>query len=1276
MADGAIREPSSINTRDRFTAGLRAIRESAGFSIRDLSRRTGIPSGTLGGWFAGRHLPTSNQLNSLGEVLRECGLDENAVGAWLEAARRVRRNESGAKAAAPYPGLRSFDVDDAGLFFGREETTAVMLERLRALRADPGPSGGVLCVVGASGSGKTSLLRAGLAASLRAEGVECQITSPGHHPSAAFDAALGRLGGGCVLVVDQLEEVFTGGLEPDDRARFLDRLVSPPDGVLVVLGLRADFYEAASREGALLPVLRHGQVLLSTLRVHDLRDAVVKPAVAVGATVDDALVELVLADLAPRDAATRAHDAGALPLLSHALLSAWNRASGPRLTVADYRDAGGIDGAISRSAEAAWNALPPADRPTARWLFLRLVNVWDDVALTRRRVSREEIDALDEGNGDVDRVVDDFVEQRLLTATADSVEISHEALLTAWPRLRRWIEDDRSRLRLRRSVTDAAHTWAAADRDPSLLLRGTRLAAATELAADPASPAGLNDLERELVAASDAARRADLDAARRRTNRLRSLLGVVAALALVAGVLAVVSARARSAADRAEQDASTARDLALSRQIAGRAKALAGTDAALAQQLAVVAFRTADTEESRGALIDQSAEPAITRILGVQGPTSLAVSPDGTVIAVSHADDGSVHLYRWEKGGVPTPLGVATPPPAPAGQLAGPQIYAMAFTPDGRTLITAGQPSTVSFWDVTHPEKPRLRDTVPTGFAESTLAMAVSTDGRLAIGGSGDRPLRQFDIADPAAPAPLPSPPGAAQHGEITCLAYTTGGTLLAGTDGGTLLAWPAGGGGSGPLSSSATVAAGHRLNALAIKPHADLVAVGTSDGSVTELALPALTTVRTLSGVTTGAVNVLRFNPDGTRLLTGSSDTTVRQVDPGSGEVLSSLPNPGPVTGVGYGRDGRTVLEAAADGTLRLFSSDPGLPNEASVFNLSWNRTGTLLATAGSTIRLWNFHDPRHPALLSSLAAPANAPRISSTGALSSDGRLLAAGDVGGGVRLWDVSDPAHPKQIGSRTQILTPPRKIHATADLIESVTFSPDGRTLVVSGDDGSVRLVDVSDPAAPRTLSVLRPGNLVLSVAVGPHGRLLSAADANGHGYLWNVGDRAHPTRLGRFSGFKNYVYSTAISPNGRYLALGSADETVRLWRLDASGHPHPLGAPLIGSTGYVYGLAFSPDSRTLATASTDDHVRLYRVGDPHPSRVPRATLGALGGNAFAVSFRPGGKVLLGGGRQSFVAEWSLDPAAYTKRLCRAAGTSITRQEWLIDVPGAPYNPPCT
>ena len=487
--------------------------------------------------------------------------------------RTGRRGRRPVGRVCPFKGLEPFDVADAELFFGRERLVSEIVARL------PGRS--LVGVVGPSGSGKSSAVRAGLLPALAAgvlpgsERWTRVVVRPGQRPLATLARALAaqdadplasalarvQTGSRLVVVVDQFEEVFTTA-EPAQRAAFMDALVRDDERLLTVLAIRADFYGPCAEHPQLARRLGESHVLVGPMRPDELARAIEAPAAAAGLAVERELVGRLVDETA---GAT-----GGLPLLSTTLVELWERRSGDRMTMRAYERTGGVRGAVARLAETAYEKLAGADRPTARNMLLRLAGAGEGEVAVRRRVPLGELDL--ERRASAGRVLDVLTQYRLVTVGGETVEVAHEALLREWPRLRDWLEHDAEARRLHRHITLAASEWQAAQRDPAELYRGARLASALDFAADHGE--ALNELERSFLAEARSVSERDAVRTRRLNRRLRVLLAA-ALVALVAacgaGIVALdrgsVARRAATVADAQRLGAQALTDERLDRAL-------------------------------------------------------------------------------------------------------------------------------------------------------------------------------------------------------------------------------------------------------------------------------------------------------------------------------------------------------------------------------------------------------------------------------------------------------------------------------------------------------------------------------------------------------------------------------------------------------------------------------------------------------------------------------------------------------------------------------------
>ena len=595
---------------------------------------------------------------------------------------RSRRTDTRERRVCPFKGLAPFEAADAEFFFGRERLVDELVARLEAAP--------LLAVIGPSGSGKSSLLRAGLLPAI--ERWQQVVVRPGERPAAELVSALGgglpevleRVPSGerLLLAVDQFEEVFAASVVEAERNAFIEALVEaawdPDRRAAILIALRADFFGRVAPYVELADLLGPNHVLLGPMTAGELRRAIEGPAARTGLEVESALVDALVDDVVG--------EAGGLPLLSSALLDLWREREGRSLTFASYERTGGVTGAVGRHAEAAFQSLAAEDQQIGRQIVLRLVAGEGGEAVTRRRTTKEELDA--EEDTDVARVLSILVERRLLVADNGTVELAHDALLEQWPRLVGWLEEDAQGRRLHRHLTQAAAEWDASRRESSELYRGPRLAAAIDWADAAGGDAGLNRLEREFLEASRIAHA-------RATRRLRALLVAAVVLLLAALVAGGVAFAARGSAKR-QATAAIAQRLgaqALSEPKLDRALLLAREGVALDDTVATRSNLLASLLRS----------PAALAVLHGGGTRVVddTLSVDGRLLA-AHADDGSVSFFDTHSFRALSPRFHGTGGLSYVGNVVRP-LRALAFSPDGRTLAVGdndGHSPTLTLIDV------------------------------------------------------------------------------------------------------------------------------------------------------------------------------------------------------------------------------------------------------------------------------------------------------------------------------------------------------------------------------------------------------------------------------------------------------------------------------------------------------------------------------------------------------------------------------------------------
>jgi WD40 repeat protein/tRNA A-37 threonylcarbamoyl transferase component Bud32/energy-coupling factor transporter ATP-binding protein EcfA2 len=1147
--------------------------------------------------------------------------------------------------ACPYRGLLAFEPADGDLFFGREELIAAMLDDVR--------KSGFLAVVGPSGSGKSSLVRAGLVPALADEG-RCVVMNPGNDPVAALEHALGDEP--ALLVVDQLEEAFTLCPEEAPRARFLDALIdlSQSDTANVVAVLRADFYGRCADHPRLAAAVAAHQRLLGPMQTDELRRAIERPALAGGLRLEAGLVDGMLADVDG--------EPGALPLLSHALYESWIRRDGRVLTLAGYRAAGGVRGAIAHTADEVYEGCSPQEQALMRRMFLQLTELGESTEDTRRRVPLTELTPEDEG-AEVGAVLEELAGSRLLVVGDGSAEIAHEALIREWPRLRGWLAEDRDELRTRRQLATAARSWDEGGRDDADLYRGARLDAALERVDEQRQ---LSPVEREFLDAGQASQERELATAQRRARRLRVLLAIVAGAlvaAVIAGSFALIQ---RGSARRTATEAQAGRLAAQSREVAAQ-------HPDLALLLALEAGNLVDSVDSRGALLAALERATWIRawLQGFESPVvATAFNPSGTLLAATTIEGTTLYdTGSWKPVGEPLR--------SSQGGLSG-----VDFSPDGRTLAIAGGEGRVELWDVaTRRELRNLTDPAAVAYGEPALsAVRYSPDGSvIAAGGleANHVTLWSATTGRLLGGAITTNPPGSGAHS----ITFSPDSKRIAvpGVPG-TVGIWD--------------VATGHRVG----KP----VTIGTADvgdtifadggrtliasdeaGAVSFVDLRSGRPTRPSLSVVGQVADSLDLSPDGRLLAVATFGGSIFIWNAKTGEPYGAplAVDTSPVGAVVFSPDGKTLVSAHQRSAVVWDMSGEqalGKPLDGGIdltVDMAFSPDGSRLVAGryGGGVIAVDTATRRQTRLL-------DAGSIVTAVAFAPNGKRVAVGTIDGMVRLVDPTS-------GRAVDL---PLDVPKAA--VWQVAFSRDGRLLAVAVDpngggnrfylqqrQGEVQLWDVA--SQKRVDRSIVPGaGSVVAVAFNPAGTLL-ATGSGGRLDLWDVATQEHHGRPMRVS--DDGIQSVAFDPSGSLVAGGGAIGPARVWRVTDQ---RPAFPPLEGHTGYITGAAFDPSATFLATTTHFGATRLWDpatglgygdelVGSPRwlGPQAPSIDVPFLG---MRNAFSPNGRLLAVSGVGTHGMLWEIDPAVWRERACAIAGRNLSREEWSLYLPeGTAFRATC-
>ena len=1296
-------------------------------------------------------------------------------GEWISEPAATQRLISNREVENPYKGLRAFQEADAEEFFGREALVQQIIKRMDPAYHENGRKEEYprfLALIGPSGSGKSSVVKAGIIPALRDNAIPGSekwfITEmvPGTHPLEELELALWPIavdpppslvepmqkdirgllrtirrimpdepGGQLLLIIDQFEELFT--LVDDQRRRFfIDSLVtainSPRCPLHIIITLRADFYDRPLQYEMLGNLIKENSEVVLPLTSAELSWAIREPARGVGVALEEGLGESVVASLADQP--------GALPLLQYAMTELFERREedgrGGIMTKEAYDAIGGVHGALGRKAEEIYTNLAEDEKEAARQLFLRLVTLGEGVEDTRRRVLRAELEGINReqetengkqktGNrkqgtensrqtnrdekvgtgsspfatrhteGVMGGVIDSFGAARLLTFDRDpvtrgpTVEVAHEALLREWGRLRRWLDESRSDVRMQRQLARAAAEWLESNRLADYLLRGARLEqfAGWAETSTVALSAAENDylqssiearmvrmeqeearLQRELetaqrLAETEHARAEEHEMAAAGLRRRAYGLGVVLILAMVLAVTAVFFAQqsnrnANFAALREAEALAEAQARATSEAVAGEARKTAEEQAKIAfsRELAAAALSNLDKDPERSALLVLQALDAAQTLDAVEALhfilpnlrvkqvmvghwdqiNAVDWSPDNARI-VTGSDDGTARV--WDSAGGQELL-------LWAGHEA--RVVDVAYSKDGSFIVTAGdRDGTAKVWDASggeeihtlsgHRDQPNLLNPDESNWVGT---VAISPDSKIIATGGADGTAKLWDAASGTE---MQSFAISDEPMAVLQVAFTP--------DGSGLVIF-----GAGPTFADGVIkivdlqsrselfslvtSPETSVGNFAISPDGKWLLVGDNPNDNKTVRLWDLETGTGQASYNVGEHNSLDFNPDGSLFVTNQLDGGARIWETKTGlEALRLSGHQDRVWEARFSPDGGSLATASAEGKARVWDIGPSYEAltlhpfsevaSAGVSAIELNPEGSIVATGGSQggLALW---DAQNGDLLQTLAG-----HDDYIGGLSfsADGRRLASAGDDHLVKLWDVA---------TGELLFT----FSSHKDWVDNVTFSPDGTKIATVGADKHAFIFDVATGAIIMDLPL---AEAAWGVGFSPDGSLLATGDAEKTITIRDVESGQVLKRIFNENGTDDVVFNA----DGSQIYAGGYDGVVRIYDV-RSGE---LEREILAHQGLVWGLAGSPDGQSIATAAVDGTIRLWDA----KSGERLLTLEASERPLVDVQFLPDGTQIAAAGQDGFARFYVLpvdDLVALAKsRLTR----SLTEEE---------------
>lgn len=1190
----------------------------------------------------------SEELRVLREALTKGEMPSEAMSS-VESRRLSIDIEPPVPGNSPYKGLAFFDTSDADLFFGRETLTSRLVGRLRESRF-------LALIVGASGSGKSSVVRAGLVPALQRgkklpDGTDppkgssqwkIVIFTPGVHPLESLALAITRDQDSLhtvttliedftrdplvlhlasrrlteatpaprlLLVIDQFEEVFTLCRDEGERNAFIDNVMNAVDPesngpTTVVITLRADFYAHCSEYPKLREVFAHHQEYIGAMSTEELRRAIEQPARNGNWTFQPGLVDLLI-----RDARG---EPGALPLLSHALLETWKRRSGTMMTLKGYAESGGVRGAIAKSAENVYRNLDAKDKRIARGIFIRLTELGVETQDTRRRAQTSELITSSDKTERVYKVLNTLAEARLVTLDKETAEVAHEALIREWPTLRDWLEEDRESLLLHRHLTTAAQEWETRGRDESELYRGTRLVSAKEWAGS--QPDEINPLEHDFLDASksqeehegderEAQRQRELETAkklakaeRERAETQTRLSSRLRLFSIGLSVLLLVAIAAAAFALQQRSRAESESHIAKARELAAAAVNQFEVDPELSIILALDAIEEA---KNAGRDVPPQVEEALHQSVQASRLVRELEGHDWHVYNAAYSPDDSLIATASFDGTVRIWAADDGELVAVLDDSTKRAVKDVAFHPDGSLLATSSNDRMVRIWDTSTWGMIMELE----GHTSSVDAIEFSPDGEYlaSVDFHGNAMIWDHDAGTPRYTFRTED------RSALGSVAYSPNGEYLSAA-GDMLYVWEIQTGekvmgiqGSG--SEQNTLGQG-RITGLSFSPDGSRIGAADFLGNAKVFDAKTGELDLILEGHSDTITDIV-FDPDGNRIATSSFDRRVIIWDAHNGDpILGLTGHKDIVLGLAFNSDGSKLVSTSVDGAARIWDVALkrelfSIPTQGEPTSLAFSPDGTKIAAgvkgSGATY-IWDIYTG---ILVKELPVEGTESWVTNI-SYSPTGEILATSNTDESVRIWDATS-------GELIRI------IEGHDGTVNDVEFSPDGERIASAASDSQVKIWQVETGSELEALQV--SGAFVTSTSFHPTGKLVAGGNFTGSIMVWNIDD----DKLNHFTKHLGPINELAFHPDGRRIASASADGTVIIWDLDDEGS----FVELLGHDAGVGGLAFNQDGSLIASASLDGSIRVWQADT---GEVRLVLSGATGEEVFDVEFSPDNRMI--------------------------------------------------